>query len=86
MVINALSKASPEDKKRLTSILDEKTKDQQKISEAIEILKKYKSHEYAGRQAEKLVVKAKKGLDKLPQGEARQKLLELADFFTNREF
>ncbi|NYZ76669.1 polyprenyl synthetase family protein, partial [Candidatus Micrarchaeota archaeon] len=69
-----------------TSILAEKTKDQQKISDAIEILKKYNSHEYARKQAEKLIVKAKKGLEKLPQSEAKQKLLELADFFINREF
>jgi geranylgeranyl diphosphate synthase type I len=86
MVIHTLEKASIEDKKRLTSILDEKTKDRQKISEAIEILKKYNSNEYARKQAEKLIVKAKKGLEKLPQTEARQKLLELADFFINREF
>jgi geranylgeranyl diphosphate synthase type I len=86
MVIHALQKASPEDKSRLTSILDERTKNQQKISEAIEILKKYGSHEYARKQAEKLVVKAKKGLEKLPQTEARDKLLQLADFFINREF
>jgi geranylgeranyl diphosphate synthase type I len=86
MVIHALEKASVEDKKMLTSILTEKTKDQQKISEAIEILKKYNSHEYARKQAEKLILKAKKGLEKLPQSEARQKLLELADFFVNREF
>ncbi len=86
MVIHTLEKASPEDKKSLTSILDEKTKDRQKISEAIEILKKYSSHEYARKHAEKLIVKAKKGLEKLPQTEARQKLLELADFFINREF
>jgi geranylgeranyl diphosphate synthase type I len=86
LVIHALEKASPEDKKLLTSILDEKTKDQQKISEAIEILKRYNSPEYARKQAEKLVVKAKKGLEKLPQTEAKQRLLELADFFINREF
>ena len=86
MVIHALEKASPEDRKRLVSILDEKTKDKQKISEAIEILKRYNSPEHARKQAEKLVVKAKKGLEKLPQTEARQKLLELADFFINREF
>ncbi|NYZ79321.1 polyprenyl synthetase family protein [Candidatus Micrarchaeota archaeon] len=86
MVIHSLEKASPEDKKRLVSILDEKTKDKQKINEAIDILKKYNSTEYAQKQAEKLVVKAKKGLEKLPQTEARQRLLELADFFINREF
>jgi len=86
MVIHTLQRASPEDKKRLTSILDEKTKDQQKIGEAIEILKKYNSHEYAKKKADALVKKAKKGLEKLPQTEAREKLLQLADFFINREF
>src|SRR5271157_3367504 len=78
MVIHTLEKASPEDKKKLVSILDEKTKDKQKVSEAIEILKRYNSPEYARKQAQKLIIKAKKGLEKLPQTEAKQKLLELA--------
>ena len=86
MVIHALQKASPEDKKRLVSILGEKTKDQAKISGAIEILKEYKSPEYARKKAEDIVKKAKKGLEKLPPSEAREKLLQLADFFINREF
>lgn len=86
MVIHTLEKASPEDKKQLVSILDEKAKDQQKVSEAIEILKRYHSPEYAKKEAEKLVLKAKKGLERLPQTEAKQKLLELADFFISREF
>jgi len=86
MVIHALQKASPEDKRRLISILGEKTKDQAKVSEAIEILKECKSPEYAKKRAEEIVKKAKKGLEKLPQTDAREKLLQLADFFINREF
>jgi geranylgeranyl diphosphate synthase type I len=86
MVIHTLGKASPEDKKKLISILDEKTKDQSKVKEAIEILKKYNSPEYARKRAEKIVAKAKKGLEKLPQSEAKERLLQLADFFINREF
>jgi geranylgeranyl diphosphate synthase type I len=86
MVIHTLGKASPEDKKKLISILDERTKDQSKVKEAIEVLKKYNSHEYARKQAEKIVAKAKKGLGKLPQSEAKERLLQLADFFINREF
>jgi len=86
MVIHAIGKASADDKQKLISILDAKTKDQSKIKEAIEILKKYNSNEYARKKAEQLVTKAKKGLEKLPQTEAREKLLQLADFFINREF
>jgi geranylgeranyl pyrophosphate synthase len=86
MVIDTLRKASKEDKERLVSILSERTKDQSKVKETIEILKKYNSHEYAKKKAEQLIIKAKKGLEKLPQTEAREKLMQLADFFINREF
>ena len=86
LVIHALSKASLEEKKKLISILSERTKDQSKVKEAIELLKKHNSPEYARKRAEGIVKKAKKGLEKLPQTEAREKLLQLADFFINREF
>ncbi|QLJ53280.1 MAG: Geranylgeranyl diphosphate synthase [Candidatus Fermentimicrarchaeum limneticum] len=86
LVIHTLSKASPEDRKKLISILSERTKDQSKVREAIELLKKHNSPEYARKRAEDIVKKAKKGLEKLPQTDAREKLLQLADFFINREF
>jgi len=86
MVIHTMSKASKEDKERLASILSERTKDHAKVAEVIDILKEYNSHEYAKKKAEQLVSKAKKGLEKLPQTEARERLLQLADFFINREF
>lgn len=85
MVVHALQKASPEDREKLLSTLSEKTKDEKKIHEAIGILKKYKAHEYARKKAEELIVKGKKELEKLPQTDAKQRLLELADFLINRK-
>ena len=85
MVIYTLAAASKEDKEKLLSILSERTKEKAKINDAIEILKKYNSDGYAKKRAEEIVLKAKKGLEQLPQTNAREKLLELADFFINRE-
>jgi len=85
MVIYALKKATKEDKERLIQILSERTKDQGKINEAIGILKKYNSHEYARKHAEKLINDAKEKLKTLPKNEASERLLELADFFIKRE-
>jgi geranylgeranyl diphosphate synthase type I len=85
MVIYTLKKASKEDRGRLIQILDEHTKDQAKLKEVIQILKKYNSHGYAKKIAENLIIEAKKKLEPLPKNEASEKLLELADFFIDRE-
>lgn len=85
MVIYTLKRASAEDRKRLIQILDQHTKDQEKVNEAIQILKKYNSHEYAKKIAENLILEAKKKLEPLPKNDASKKLLELADFFIQRE-
>ena len=54
MVIHALQNASEEDKEKLIGILSEHTKDKKKISEAITLIGKYGSVEYARTKAEEI--------------------------------
>jgi len=86
IVIHALEKASNEDKEKLISILDEHTRDPEKISKAIEILKKYGSVEYAKELARNLMKKAWEDINPLlPESDAKKKIKALADFSIERE-
>lgn len=86
MVIHTLQVAKPEDKKRLLEILDMHTTDQNLIKEAIEIMKKYGSIDYAKETAKKLLNEGWESANKyLPEGEAKQKLKELTDFLVARK-
>ncbi|MGB9719618.1 MAG: polyprenyl synthetase family protein [Candidatus Anstonellales archaeon] len=85
MVIKALEKARPEDKRRLVEILSSRTEDEIEISEAIGIIKKYGGIEYAKQKAEEL---ARKGISKvenvLPESREKRRILEIAKYFTTR--
>jgi len=86
LVIHTLSKASPADRKRLIEILNMHTKDQKLIGEAIAIIKKYGSVEYAKAFARDMVKKAWKEVEPLiPKGPAKEKLRAFADFMVERE-
>jgi geranylgeranyl pyrophosphate synthase len=86
MVIYTLEKASPEDKKRLLEILDMHTRDENLIKEAIDIINKYKSIDYAKEVAKSLVKNAWEEVDSvLPKSGAKEKLKSFAEFLINRE-
>jgi geranylgeranyl pyrophosphate synthase len=72
MVIHALSKASPADRHDLVSILNSHTSEKAKIEQAISLLKKYNSIEYAADFAKRVVLDAwgaaKPGLPDNPAG------------------
>jgi geranylgeranyl diphosphate synthase type I len=82
MVVNALSKASPEDKKELISIL--KAHEDTDVGRAIEILEKYDSIKYTYNISLNNVEKAKKLLDVVEDSDAKQSLIMLADFVLHR--
>lgn len=86
MVIHTLQVASQEDRKRLIEILAMHTTDQNLINEAISIIKKYNSIEYAREVAKKLIEEAwEKANAYIPEGEAKQKLKELTNFLVERK-
>lgn len=75
LVVHTLLVASKEDKNRLIEILEIHTKDKKLIDEAIDILKKYDSVEYAKNFAINLMEETWVEVDKaLPDSEAKRKL------------
>ncbi len=86
IVINALSKADKKDADRLREILLMHTFDEKIIGEAIGIVKKYDSIEYAKQKAREIVKSAWKNLDPfLRQSSAKESLKAFADYLIERE-
>ncbi len=87
MVIHALSKATEDDKRRLKEILAMHTKDRALIEEAISILRKYGSIDYAREFAREIIRKSWTNVEPiLPDNEHKEKLRALANFLVEREF
>ena len=86
IVIHALKNADEKERKRLLDILNMHTKDRGLIKEALEILNKHGSVDYAREKARALVREAWKDADAiLPDSEAKQKLRAFADFLIKRK-
>lgn len=86
MVIHSFQKAGEKDKKRLTEILNKHTDNMEERKEAIDILNKYNSIEYASEIARKIVEKSWKDIEKIiPNSPAKQKLKSFADFAISRK-
>jgi geranylgeranyl diphosphate synthase type I len=85
MVIYTLKKANKRDRERLIEILDKKEKTKKEILEAISILQKCNSIEYAKKKAEEIVRKSWEKIDKiLIEGKAKRLLKELVQFLVER--
>jgi len=78
LVVHTLQKASEKDRKRLLEILNMHTTDQKLRNEAIKIIKKYDSIEYAKQKARNLVKEAWDEVDEmLPKSKAKEKIRAL---------
>ncbi len=87
MVIHALRTASESDKSRLIRILNSHTSDPRMTEEAISILGKYNSIDYARQKAKQLVLDAWKEVDPLlKDSKAKRKLRDFAYFLIERDF
>lgn len=85
IVIHALEKANQKDKKRLLGILDKHTDSLKERKEAIEIIKKYGSIEYARKVAQKIVEDSWRDTEKLlPESKAKAKLEEFVNYLIER--
>ncbi len=85
MVIHALKKAKKEDKERLIKILDKHTSNSDEKIEAIEIIKKQGSIEYAQKVSQNIIKEAWEGVEKLlPSSDAKEKLNRLFDVLIER--
>jgi len=86
LVIHTLQKANEKDRKRLLEILAIHTTDQNLRDEAIAIIKKYGSIEYAKEKAKTMILEAWRGVDKLlPESDAKRKLKAFADYLVKRK-
>jgi geranylgeranyl pyrophosphate synthase len=86
ILLHTLKKASEEDKKRLKEIIDSHPTEQETINEAIGIMEKYNSIEYAKKKAANLVKKSWKEVEPfLKQGKAKTLLKEFGNYLIERE-
>lgn len=87
MVIHTLRKANEKDKARLLEILNKHTDNIDERQEAIEIIKRYGSVDYAKQVAERIVKKSWEEVEKLlPETQAKEKLKAFADFLVHRKY
>ena len=86
IVIHALNNACETDKKKLTEILNKHTRDEQEINEALVILHKYNSIEFAKNTAKKIVKDAWTQVNTtLPESESKHMLSKFADYLIERK-
>ncbi len=86
IVIHTLNVANSKDRKKLIEILKIHTSDQKLRDEAIAIIQKYGSIEYAKNFAKKIVEESWKEVEKLlPESEAKEKLNAFARFLIERK-
>ncbi len=85
MVVHFFKFATKSEKQRLTQILSSKTQDQKLIGEAIDLLKKYGSIDYAKEYSKSLVEDAKKSVISLKKGPDLDSLISIANYVLERE-
>tara|TARA_B100000029_G_scaffold105336_1_gene95991 strand:- start:671 stop:1651 length:981 start_codon:yes stop_codon:yes gene_type:complete len=83
LVIEALSRASSNDRERLIEILDSKNTDKE-IEEAVKIMEKCGALDECHKQANGYLEGARKTLSKYPESEARQLFEELLEYMVTR--
>jgi len=85
-VIHTIKVSNLEDRKRLIEILDMHTSEQRFRDEAIDIMEKYGSIEYARRFSRRIVMRSwKKAEQLLPGSDAKEKLKAFAEFLIERK-
>jgi geranylgeranyl pyrophosphate synthase len=86
MVLHALEHANPKDKKRLLDILNAHPSDEKTIREAITIIEKNGSMDYARKKAKELMEKSWKDVEGvLPESHAKRVMHAFAQFLINRD-
>jgi geranylgeranyl diphosphate synthase type I len=85
IAVHSFNNVQGEDKKLLEILFGNKNATEQQIKQVYNLFKKTGSIEYAKKTAINYCEKAKKQLEILPDSEAKQILLELADYSIKRE-
>jgi len=85
VAIHALQHAESSDRHRLLEILSGRTTDPAELDEAVDIMRRSRSIEFAEDYARSLILDAKEALDSaLPSSGAKKLLMSMADFFVKR--
>jgi geranylgeranyl diphosphate synthase type I len=86
IILHALRKAKPRQKERILAILGNSTATKQQIEQTNILLKEIGSIDYTLKRADKYITSAKKHINTLPNTEAKNDLLALINYFTNRQY
>ena len=85
VVVHAIQHANDQDRARLIEILSSHEKDPKVLAEAVDIMEKTGSIQYARDYASRLTEQAKQSLvEQVAQTDARDLLISMADWFVNR--
>jgi geranylgeranyl diphosphate synthase type I len=86
IMLHALRHAKAGQAKRLNAVLGNRQAIKEDLLEAEGLLKEIGSVDYASRKADKYLAQGKKRIRSLPDSEAKRSLLELVDYFTQRNY
>lgn len=84
IAIKALEFSEGDDRKTLKEILGGEDKTGEDIETAIRIFNESRALDYAREMGERYIQSARKSIEKLPESEAREDLLEIGDFIIKR--
>ncbi|KXB05914.1 hypothetical protein AKJ53_01780, partial [candidate division MSBL1 archaeon SCGC-AAA382F02] len=85
LAVHAFQEASPENRDTLLNILRKKDAADEEVEKVLKIYEETEAVDFAKQKSQELVKNAKNELDILPQSEAKEFLLEMADFSVERE-
>jgi len=86
VILHGLEKMKKADKAKFKKFLGNRTLSSEEVKEAVALLEKTGSLDYAIEYTEKLVENAKKRLKKLPNSESKELLIQLADYIAKRQY
>jgi len=86
IIIHALSHASPEQRSKILGVLGVEDAPDRAVAEANELLREMGSFDYALEKAREYAYKAKKSLELFPESSAKRDLLEMVDYFVERNY
>lgn len=84
-VIHALDRCTPEERRMIETVLDERCFDSVKHHDVLETLERYSSVEYAMASANEHAEQARRAIGHFPDGEIKRALLWIPDFVVGRD-
>ncbi|MBN2015182.1 MAG: polyprenyl synthetase family protein [Candidatus Altiarchaeota archaeon] len=85
IVIKALDSLNRGGREELLGILDKETNTQEEIARAVSLFDESKAITYCKNKAKHFIMSAKKALEQLPKSDAKNDLMEIADFIVQRK-